>query len=201
MNTSTIIEAVGYVGSALVLVSFLMTSVVKLRVVNAAGSLIFAVYALIIHSYPTALMNVCLVLINLRFLWKLRNMEPNYRLLVLAPGERFVDYFLREHGEDIAFCFPGREWDKNALNRAYLVCHGEEPAGLMLGTEKDGVMELALDYTTPAYRDSSVGKYLIARLSEEGLRRLRYEKAEKKHLDYLRKMGFAERDGAYELAL
>ena len=43
MNTSTIIEAVGYVGSALVLVSFLMTSVVKLRVVNAAGSLIFAV--------------------------------------------------------------------------------------------------------------------------------------------------------------
>ena len=49
MNTSTIIEAVGYLGSALVLVSFLMSSVVKLRVVNTAGSLIFALYALIIH--------------------------------------------------------------------------------------------------------------------------------------------------------
>ena len=61
----TVIEAIGYLGSALVLISFLMASVVKLRVVNAVGSTIFAVYALIIRSYPTALMNVCLVLINL----------------------------------------------------------------------------------------------------------------------------------------
>ena len=61
MNTSMIIEAIGYTGSALVLVSFLMVSVVKLRVVNTIGSLIFTVYAFIIHSYPTAIMNVCLV--------------------------------------------------------------------------------------------------------------------------------------------
>lgn len=39
MNTSSLIEAVGYLGSALVLVSFLMSSVVKLRVVNTVGSL------------------------------------------------------------------------------------------------------------------------------------------------------------------
>ena len=57
MDSSAIIEAVGYLGSALVLVSFLMSSVVKLRVVNTVGSLIFTVYALIIRSYPTAVMN------------------------------------------------------------------------------------------------------------------------------------------------
>ena len=90
MNTSTIIEAVGYLGSGLVLVSFLMSSVVKLRVVNTAGSLIFALYALIIRSYPTALMNVCLVLINLHFLWRLRRDDPSYRLVALAPGEGYV---------------------------------------------------------------------------------------------------------------
>ena len=61
MDTGTLIEAVGYLGSALVLVSFLMASVVKLRVVNSIGSTIFAVYALIIRSYPTALMNFCLL--------------------------------------------------------------------------------------------------------------------------------------------
>ena len=71
MNTNMIIEAVGYLGSLLVLVSFLMVSVVKLRVVNTVGSFIFMVYALIIRSYPTAIMNFCLVLINLRFLYRL----------------------------------------------------------------------------------------------------------------------------------
>ena len=64
MTKEMIIEAVGYLGSFLVLVSFLMTSVVKLRIVNTIGSLIFMIYALIIKSYPTAVMNACLVLIN-----------------------------------------------------------------------------------------------------------------------------------------
>ena len=74
MNTHMLIEAVGYLGSLLVLVSMLMTSVFKLRVINTIGSCIFTVYALIIHSYPTALMNFCLVLINLHFLWKMSRM-------------------------------------------------------------------------------------------------------------------------------
>ena len=94
MNTSTIIEAVGYLGSALVLVSFLMSSVVKLRVVNTVGSVIFAIYALIIRSYPTAVMNFCLVCINLRFLWKLRRQDPSYHLLSLQPREAYVQDFL-----------------------------------------------------------------------------------------------------------
>ena len=64
MDTATWIEIIGYAGSALVLVSFLMSSVVKLRIVNTIGSLIFAVYALIIKSYPTAILNICLVCIN-----------------------------------------------------------------------------------------------------------------------------------------
>ena len=78
MDKSMIIETIGYVGSALVLISFLMASVVKLRVVNSIGSTIFAIYALIIRSYPTAVMNFCLVCINLRFLWKLRRRDPSY---------------------------------------------------------------------------------------------------------------------------
>lgn len=72
MNQSILIEMFGYLGSILVVISMLMTSVKKLRIVNSVGAGIFAVYALIIHSYPTALMNTCLVLINLYNLAKMR---------------------------------------------------------------------------------------------------------------------------------
>ena len=194
----TVIEIIGYVGSALVLISLLMASVVKLRVVNAVGSLIFAVYALIIRSYPTALMNVCLVLINLYYLWKLRNKEPNYRMLRLQPDEGFVRAFLDAHQADIAGFFPARRWDAAALNRAFLVCHGDEAAGLLLGAETDGVLDIALDYSTPTYRDSSVGRYLYERLGSEGVKLLRYAGAESAHLLYLQKMGYTARDGVYE---
>lgn len=201
MTTAMIYEIIGYVGSGLVLVSFLMASVVKLRVVNSVGSLIFAVYALLIHSYPTMIMNICLVLINLYYLWKLRNSEPNYRLVTLQPTGGYVEAFLREHREDIAKCFPGRNWDDDALNRAWLVCHGDAAAGLLLGREEDGALEVALDYSTPTYRDSSEGRYLVEHLGQEGLNLLRYEHAEEGHMAYLKKMGYQQKNGAWERRL
>ena len=44
MNSAMALELVGYLGSVLVLISMLMTSVVRLRVINLIGSAIFAAY-------------------------------------------------------------------------------------------------------------------------------------------------------------
>ena len=201
MNTATIYEIIGYVGSALVLISFLMASVVKLRVVNCIGSFIFAVYALLIRSYPTMIMNICLVLINLYYLWKLRNREPNYRLVPVRSEGSYVDAFLTAHREDIVRCFPGRNWNQAELNRAFLVCQGDTTAGLLLGREENGVLDVALDYSTPAYRDSSEGRYLVEHLAGEGLRLLHYERAEEGHLPYLKRLGYQTKGSAWEREL
>ncbi len=200
MNAATV-EIIGYVGSALVLVSFLMASVVKLRVVNAIGSGIFATYALIIHSYPTMIMNICLVLINLYYLWKLRNRDPNYQMVRVSPTDLYLSAFLNSHQPDIAACFPGRSWDASALDHAYLICHGDETAGVLMGAEKAGVLNIALDYTTPTYRDTSVARYLLDHLPSENLSALRYENAEPNHMGFLKKMGYVEKYGVFEKQL
>ena len=121
MKTSMIIEMVGYAGSVLVLVAFLMTSVVRLRIVNSIGSLIFAVYALIIHSYPTAIMNFCLVLINIHYLRGLKNKGNSYELISVEAGAHFLDYMLNHYREDIEKCFPGIRMELQEVNRAYIV--------------------------------------------------------------------------------
>ena len=199
MNPSTIIEIVGYVGSALVLISFLMSSVIKLRIVNLIGSLIFAIYALIIKSYPTAIMNICLVCINLYYLWKLRHKDPGYRMLSMQPGETYVQDFLQSFKDDIAHFFPDRDTKAMDANRVYMVFHGSEPAGIMIGREEDGILNVELDYSTPAYRDCSVGKFLFENMERPML--LRYVKAEETHISYLRKIGFTEKDGIWEKQL
>ena len=199
MNSSTLIEAFGYLGSALVLVSFLMSSVVKLRVVNTIGSTIFAIYALIIRSYPTAVMNLCLVLINLRFLWKLRRQDPSYRMLTMKPEESYVQDFLKTCAEDIRRFFPERRPEDMQPNRAYMVFHDAEPAGILLGREEDGVLDIALDYSTPAYRDCSVGAFMLEKLPRPLC--VRYGGAEAEHLDYLKKLGFTGKNGVWEKKL
>ena len=59
------LEIFGYIGTALVVGSMLMTSVAKLRIVNICGSAIAAIYSLIIGTYPILIMNVAIVIINI----------------------------------------------------------------------------------------------------------------------------------------
>ena len=66
-----VLEVVGYIGSFLVVISMLMSSIVKLRVINTIGSVISGVYAVICGALPLALMNLCLIIINVINLVKL----------------------------------------------------------------------------------------------------------------------------------
>ena len=116
MNSSMMIEMVGYLGSVLVLVSFLMASVVKLRVINSVGGLIFAVYALLIRSYPTALMNFCLVGINLYYLARLRYPDRHYTLIEERKDSSVLRAFLEHYAEDIAACIE-KVWSDEKLRQ------------------------------------------------------------------------------------
>lgn len=198
MSNAMMIEMIGYVGSILVLVSFLMTSVVKLRVIDSIGGFIFAVYAMIIHSYPTALMNICLVLINIYYLVRMKKSSTQYDLIEGKPDNSFFQYFLDHYKEDMKNCFPGLDFQAVWGNRAYLICCDTVPAGILLGNvQKDGTLDILLDYSTPTYRDCSVGTFLYSKLPEKGVRRLTYSHNPEKHEEYMVKMGFVKENGIY----
>lgn len=199
MDTHMIVEMVGYFSSLLVLVSFLMPSVIKLRIVNSIGSLIFAVYATIIQSYPTALMNLCLVGINMYYLHKLLKSPKSYDVICEEPESTGMRYFLNYYAEDIRKFFPDFRPGGTAADAAYIVVHDTAPAGVLLGKRRaDGSLEIALDYTTPQYRDCSVGRYLYGELGGQGVTKLAFPNAPAGHEDYLKKVGFVKENGVYE---
>ena len=78
MNLSICIELFGYLGSCLVVISMLMSSVMKLRIINITGSTISGIYALIIGSFPLVLMNTCLIIINVYNILKLKDESRRY---------------------------------------------------------------------------------------------------------------------------
>ena len=201
MNTHMLIETIGYLGSLLVLVSMLMTSVFKLRVINTIGSCIFTVYALIIHSYPTALMNFCLVLINLHFLWKMSRMDRDFDLVKTGKGDAFLRYFIDSRREDIRACFPGISLDFSDATDAYIVCCKGLPVGVTVGEASGDALNLVLDYTIPEYRDFSVGRFLNAELKKQGIRKLCYGGPVEFHLPYLQKLGYVKNGELYEKLL
>ena len=191
MNAALALELFGYLGSFLVLVSMLMTSVVRLRVINLIGSAIFASYAVMIHSFPTALLNGCLVGINIYHLLRLhRSAGKSYELQPLNGGEGYVAWFLHMYGEDIKRFFPAFDPALAKHAEGYGVFYENQAAGLLLGHRKDTAFEIMLDYSTPTFRDSSVGAYLYEELAGQGLTRLVCAADSPEHAQYMEKMGF-----------
>ena len=191
------LEVAGYIGSALVLVSFLMTSVVKLRIVNMAGSMISCVYALIIGSYPLAIMNAALVLINLYFLWKIGRTKNNYVYVECDPEDPVLCNYLEKYRADIEKCFPGIDLAQEK-NYASLMLSEDAPAGFVLGRRNAEKLELVLDYSLPKYRDYSLGKFLRESLPGRGITELRYSGPTEHHMKYLEKMHFErQEDGSF----
>jgi hypothetical protein len=101
-----IIELIGYLGSILVLISMLMSSVIKLRIINTVGSIIFTFYAFAIQTYPTAILNVILVGVNIYNIFKLLKSTKQYDLVEVKADDSFAGYFLEHYKNDIAVYFP-----------------------------------------------------------------------------------------------
>lgn len=193
------LEIVGYIGSALVVISMLMTSVVKLRIVNMIGSVVSGTYAFIIGSFPLALMNVCLIIINIFNLVKLLKTKQQYDFIECSLNDSFLKYFLIKYEEDIKKYFANFDNEKEKADIAYAVVVDGKPAGLTLGKKvKEDTVDIVIDYSIPTYRDCSIGKYLYSKLPNVGLKYLTFRKGKSyAHESYLEKVGFKLKDEMY----
>lgn len=192
MDTKLLIELIGYLGSLLVVISMLMTSLTKLRIVNTIGGVIFTIYALIIQSYPTAIMNLCLVIINLYRLYQIRKSGPHYQMYETTGKDTSLQYLVEYYKSDILHFFP--DTDTEALkecNAVFMVVGETTPAGFLIGNRIEAdTIDVIVDYSTPKYRDTSLGKYLYEELSKRGIRKLRFAVSSVDHEGYMKKMGF-----------
>ena len=195
-------EYAGYLASLIVLVSFFMTSVVRLRWVNTAGSALFSVYGFVIGSIPTGLVNLGVVAANLYFLIRMRHHEELFSVHTLRMDNEFLSYFITFHGRDIQKYYNGYSIGKTDADLAILVYCNMTVAGLVIGkNEGSGVLRIDLDYATPEYRDCSVGRFLYRKLKNMGYQRLAERTDSEAHMRYLQSMGFSEHAGQFEKTL
>lgn len=76
MDTITFYEGLGYLASVLVAVSLTMRSLLKLRVINLAGAMLFTIYGLVIGALPVAALNFFIVGVNVYYLHQMFRTSP-----------------------------------------------------------------------------------------------------------------------------
>lgn len=193
-NEIHLIEIIGYIGSVLVAISLMMSSIVKLRIINFIGALFFTIYGLIIGAYPVAFVNGFIALVDIYYLIDIFTTREYFRVLEVKHDSEYLSYFLKFHEKDIkkfipTFSFePGEQWI------VLFVLRNSIPAGLVCAEyhDKDHLF-LNLDFAIPGYRDFKVGRYVFPKIFEkQKVKKIYSDPGNKKHEQYLQRMGFVK---------
>jgi hypothetical protein len=87
MDPSLTYEITGYIASVLVAISLMMSSIIKLRVINLFGAALFTLYGLLIGAYPVAVMNLFIVLIDLYYLRDMVSITRRFTISIVQQED------------------------------------------------------------------------------------------------------------------
>lgn len=189
------IEWVGYIASVLVLISLMMSSILRLRVINMLGASVFCIYGLFIESYPVAIMNFLITLSNIYYLLKLRKIKEDFTIMETSPNSTFMGRFIELNYKEIKKFFPKFVFNNEIHNISFYILRDMNVAGLFIASHYNtNTLKVVLDYVSPAYRDFKIGDYihhqLVKYFISKGYRKLLCETSNAKHIKYLLKMGY-----------
>ena len=191
---------VGYAASVIVFLSFVMTSVVKLRITSTVGSALFSLYGFMIGSIPTGVLNFGVVCANIYYLVRMKRQKDLFTAHTIDIRNDFLQDFLLFNGRDIQKCFGGYNADHKDADLAILTYCNMTAAGLLLGKDLGGgTLRIDLDYATAEYRDCRLGRFLYPKLAQMGFHHLvaTTNSECEAQVRYLRSMGFTEQNGCF----
>jgi hypothetical protein len=189
-------ELIGYAASALVAVSLLTSNVLRLRVLNLAGALVFVVYAAMAGVWPVLAVNAFIAVIDAWHIVRLKSRADIFKLMPVGPGDPLLANFLAYYARGVWQFFP--EFDLKALRdpRCVFILRNLMPVGLFVYTEEAPEIRVHLDFVIEDYRDLKSARFLFNKGLHpdmfKGFSCLRAAAGSEQHAGYLRRLGFAE---------
>jgi len=196
------IQILGYAASLIVFISLMMKSLAKLRVLNAAGSLLFVVFALATDSLPTAFLNLGIVVIDVFYFIRMTRVKDNFEIMTVQKDNEIVRRFYRTNKKELDALFGEASFVKS--EKIALFFRNDDIAGLLAyssvvlpqsdSSVPESAAEILIDFVVPKYRDFAVGRHFFVKdvsfWKEQGYTCLLSNVPDKRHIPYLERLGF-----------
>lgn len=186
---------VGYGASVVILVSLVTTNVLRLRLVNGIGSLLFGWYGLLIGSWPVCIINWIIAGIDGWYLLKTLLAQAFFDLEpASATGAAYLRKFFLYHERDILRFTPDATLEALQSAETYLLFRNLLPVGLFSFRRDGERAEIVTDYMVPEYRDFKAGRFLYRscrmRFKETGIKVFAAASDQPQQIRYYHKNGF-----------
>jgi hypothetical protein len=204
MSTHFILELLGYLASVLIAISLMMSSVLRLRMINMIGAATFSLYGLLIRAYPVAVLNGFMVLVNAYHITRMVGAKQYFQLLSLRPDSDYLRYFLSFYRTEIRRILPEFEYQPVENQITLLILHDCNPVGVFIAEEKPpGTLLVELGFVVPRYRAPKIGRFLFVQRApffrERGINEIVIAPRTAEYGAHLVKVGFGPdggRDGS-----
>lgn len=190
------IQVLGYAASFIIFISLTMKSIVKLRILNAVGCVVFVIFALKTNSLPAVVMNIGIVLIDIYYLYAIVRTKDTFEIVEVHKDNDIVRYFFEKNKEEMTALF-GEDALSSGDSAAFFF-RNNDIAGLLAysiqgtGTERRAL--ITADFVVPKYRDLAIGRrFFVEDVSfwkERGCSSLASKNASNVHVSYLKRLGF-----------
>ncbi|HQP00845.1 MAG TPA: hypothetical protein PK337_00970 [Bacteroidia bacterium] len=190
---------IGYLASAFLAVSLLMSNAFKFRWYNLAGQIAFIVYGYFINSMPVVIANAILMVINIYQIIQLYKSKEAFDVIPVKESESLAERFIERNKEEILEYFPQFEINRTS-GFAIIVFRDMTAANIFIAdVSEDGNATVRLNYTIPKYRDYKVGKFLFELekdfLIRNGLKKITYKNlTHAGHIRFINSLGFSKGD-------
>jgi hypothetical protein len=196
------LEWLGYLASLIVLISLLMSSIIKLRWINLLGSSLFSLYGFLLGALPVGLMNLGIAIINIYYLVKIYSASAKkeyFKILSIESDSEYFNHFLNFYKEGLKKFADPSKLKANTYVVSFYILRNMVPAGVFLGSKHDeNTLKVELDFVIPEYRDFKIGSFVYEDSKDyfldKGYNRLISYSSNNEHIEYLRKMNFEEKE-------
>lgn len=163
-------DVVGWVGSAILVLSLAQTRVLRFRALNLLASLLLVVFNAAVAVWPMAAVNAVIAGVNVLVLIRLTRARHDHRAYEVVPigtDQSYLDYLLTRHARDIARFNPALAPDVERVRAeadlAFLTLNEGETVGFVLArrTGLPGEVQVLLDYVVPRFRDFTPGEFVF----------------------------------------
>jgi hypothetical protein len=207
--TRTLLEIIGWAGSALVIASLAQARVLRFRVLNLAGAVLAVLFNVALAIWPFVVMNAVIAVIDLYWLRRLqreRHDPQAYSVVEVGPHDAYLAHVIDTHLEDIRRFQPTYAGPADDASRwAFVVQRDAETVGaVVVRDEGGGTAVVELDYVTPRFRDFTPGEFVYSRsglFERHGVRHLVADDELATQTGYLRRVGFRDVNGTWTRAV
>ncbi len=169
------LEIFGYIGTALVIISMMMTSVLKLRIINMCGGLISLIYAVLTETWPVAVLNACLVCINFVQTMRKLKAKSTFAFAKTSLSDGALQYFISYFGNDLKE-FSGV--DTSVLcedDLIYLIFSKSRLVGFTAGEKNGTEYNMKMCYIAPHNREKDITEAMSLHFKNEDIYTLKTE--------------------------